>query len=156
MDQHIDEVTVAVTDDTIIGDSDQIENPESLQTESSAEPFDDDELDTVETPPVKEGIPLGLIEDYNGISSSVYEAVMIAAHRARQIGRRQKQEIDSFNRSMEMTVGSDALELDEIPSEDRTVVRTTYPKPTTQALTELKNQRFSFYYPKPEEDKPGA
>ena len=89
-----------------------------------------------------------LINDFEGITTSVYEAIMIAAIRARQIGRRQKQEIDSYNSSMEAT---EIINPEEDDGEEPGVDHFHHIKPTIKALMELKDDTVKFYYP--EKDK---
>lgn len=85
-----------------------------------------------------------LINDFDGQTSSVYEAIMIAAHRARQIGRRQKQEIENFNASLEAV---EIVNAEEEENDEPGVDHFHHSKPTVQALDELKKQKFTFYYP---------
>lgn len=89
-----------------------------------------------------------LVEDFNGIASSVYEAVMVVANRSRQIGARQKEEIDLWNAEHDPTLGGVAIE------DEETVVGVDHfhhLKPTVQALYELKEGELKFNYPKDKE-----
>ncbi|MDP8239096.1 MAG: DNA-directed RNA polymerase subunit omega [Candidatus Hatepunaea meridiana] len=87
------------------------------------------------------GLPW-LINDFNGITKSVYEAAMVAASRAHQIGRQQKQEIDIWFRSHEPVDGQGEEEEYE-PGTDHFKHR----KPTVKALDELTNKKLVFRYP---------
>lgn len=82
-----------------------------------------------------------LLDDFEGIAVSVYEAVMASSQRARQIARRQKLEIDMYNANMQL----DEIEgLEEI--RDPGIDLFQHPKPIVQALFELKRKRFKFNY----------
>lgn len=85
--------------------------------------------------------------DYDGITSNIYEAVMVAAHRARQVGRRQKREIDNWNITIEMS----EITPEEEDAEEPGIDHFNHPKPTVQAMHELKSGRFDFRYPDEEE-----
>lgn len=87
-----------------------------------------------------------LISDFEGITQSVYEAIMIASKRARQLGREQKREIDAWSASMEMIEGTE----DE-DAADPGIDHFNHIKPTVQALIELKDNKMKYHYP--EEDK---
>ncbi len=90
------------------------------------------------------------IDDFEGVTESVYEAVMVAARRARQVGRRQKQEIDAWNTTLEATemINPESEENDE-PGIDHF----HHVKPTVRALNELKDQKIKYYYEQKEKDK---
>jgi len=83
-----------------------------------------------------------LVEDFSGITTSVYEAVMIAAHRARQVGRRQKREIDAYNSAQVLT--PESIEAEE--HAEKGVDHFHHIKPTVVALDELKSGEFEYYY----------
>jgi len=83
-----------------------------------------------------------LVEDFHGVTDSVYEAVMVAAHRARQVGRRQKREIDAYNSSQVLT--PESIEAEE--HSEKGVDHFQHIKPTVAALDELKNGEFEYYY----------
>jgi len=108
--------------------------------------------DAPETPPqqrsllTKSQLPW-LVDDFSGIASSVYEAAMIAAHRARQIGRMQKREVDAWSASLEPTQEGDEEEETSKPGVDHF----HHPKPTIKALSELKEEKITFRYPDEEE-----
>lgn len=85
-----------------------------------------------------------LIDDFSGITDSVYQAAMIAAQRARRIGRRQKQEIDSWNDTHNIL--EQGVITEESPLQG--IDNFHHPKPTMQALDELKHERLKFRYPK--------
>ncbi|MFH0765185.1 MAG: DNA-directed RNA polymerase subunit omega [Calditrichota bacterium] len=87
-----------------------------------------------------------LVDDFEGLTDSVYEAVMVAATRARQVGRRQKLEIDTYNASLEIV----EINPEEDEGEEAGLDRFHHSKPTVQALFELKRRRFKFRYPEPE------
>ena len=83
-----------------------------------------------------------LVDDFNETANSVYEAVMISSRRARQIGRRQKQEIDNWNSAHDITeTGFTGEEVSE-PGVDHF----NHQKPTVQALCELKDENIKFHY----------
>lgn len=82
-----------------------------------------------------------LINDFSEVSVSVYEAAMIASVRSRQIGRRQKQEVDNWFSAHDITEGAEEEEESE-PGVDNF----NHPKPTIQALRELTNNKLKFRY----------
>lgn len=84
-----------------------------------------------------------LVNDFSHVSTSVYEAVMVAAHRSRQIGRKQKKEIDNYNNS---TQSMTPEALDEEDPIEKGVDRFHHIKPTVQALDELMTKKFEYYY----------
>ncbi|MBT3231261.1 MAG: hypothetical protein HN356_00455 [Calditrichaeota bacterium] len=84
-----------------------------------------------------------LINDFEGITENVYEAIMISAIRARQIGRRQKQEIDAYNSTIEAT---EIVNPDDEGAEEPGLDHFHHIKPTIKALRELKEQDIKFYY----------
>jgi len=84
-----------------------------------------------------------LVQDFEGITDSVYEGIMIAAHRARQIGRRQKQEIDAFNATIETT---EITNSEEEESDQPGVDHFHHVKPTILALNELKKGEINYHY----------
>jgi len=90
-----------------------------------------------------------LVDDFTGVTSSVYEAVMVAAHRARQVGRRQKREIDAYNTSQPLT--SESIEQEEFT--EKGVDHFRHIKPTVKALDELRRGDFEFYYPETTKEK---
>ena len=90
-----------------------------------------------------------LVDDFNGITANVYEAVMVAAHRARQIGRLQKREIDLWNEARPQAQGGDEGDEEEITKPG--VDHFFHPKPTIKALQELKGRGLSFKFPGKEE-----
>jgi DNA-directed RNA polymerase subunit K/omega len=83
-----------------------------------------------------------LVTDFQGITNSVYEAVMVAANRARQVGRNQKREIDNWNSSQVLT--PESIEQEE--TAEKGIDHFNHIKPTVQALSELKHQDIEFYY----------
>ncbi len=89
-----------------------------------------------------------LVSDFQDISDSVYEAVMIAAARARQIGRRQKQEIDDWYKLNEPVDGSGEEQEESNPGVDHF----EHPKPTVKALEELTSNKINFNYPEDEDE----
>jgi len=89
-----------------------------------------------------------LVTDFSGITTSVYEAVMVAAHRARQIGRRQKQQIDAFNNEVEAT---ELVNVEDDTPEEPGIDHFHHIKPTVHALKELKEGKVAFYYPEERE-----
>ncbi len=88
-----------------------------------------------------------LINDFEGVTENVYEGVMVASTRARQIGRMQKQDIDVWYKSHEPVDGAGEEEETE-PGVDHF----HHPKPTVKALDELSTKKLTFRYPD-EEDK---
>lgn len=84
-----------------------------------------------------------LINDFDGITENVYEAIMVSAIRARQIGRRQKQEIDAYNSTMEAT---EIVNPDDEGTEEPGLDHFHHIKPTIKALRELKQKEIKFYY----------
>jgi len=102
----------------------------------------------IEEKPKKEsGLPW-LVSDFQGISDCVYEAVMIAAARARQIGRGQKQEIDNWYKLNEPVDGSGEEQEEANPGVDHF----EHPKPTVKALDELTRNKINFNYPEDEDE----
>jgi len=85
-----------------------------------------------------------LIDDFRDKTKSVYEAVMVAAHRARQIGRRQKQEIDHWNDIHDVT---ESVVVTDSGVPEQGIDHFHHPKPTVQALDELKKNKISFSFP---------
>ncbi len=83
-----------------------------------------------------------LVDDFNHITSSVYEAVMIAAHRARQVGRLQKREIDTYNSSQVLTPES----IEEEETSEKGIDHFNHIKPTIKSLGELMDKKLEFYY----------
>lgn len=88
------------------------------------------------------------VGDFSDVTESIYEAVMIAAKRARQIGRRQKAEIDAYNATQEAI---EPQKEGEEEAEEKGIDHFRHPKPTIKALDELKTKQFRFYYPDEEE-----
>ncbi len=84
-----------------------------------------------------------VVSDFDGITTSVYEAVMIAALRARQIGKRQKAEIDAWNASIELS----EMTPEEEDAEEPGIDHFNHSKPTVKALYELKEQTVDYRYP---------
>jgi DNA-directed RNA polymerase subunit K/omega len=82
-----------------------------------------------------------LIHDFTGITDNVYEGVMVAAVRARQIGRRQKHEIDAWYKSHEPVDGQGEEEETE-PGSDHF----QHTKPTVKALDELAEKKLEYKY----------
>lgn len=83
------------------------------------------------------------VDDFEGITDTVYEAIMVAAKRARQIARRQKQEIDSYNNSME---ASEIVNQEDEESIEPGVDHFNHVKPLVVALRELKEGRLNYDY----------
>ncbi|MBM3325435.1 MAG: DNA-directed RNA polymerase subunit omega, partial [Calditrichaeota bacterium] len=84
-----------------------------------------------------------LVHDFQGLSDNIYEAVMVAAHRARQIGRRQKREIEDFKSSLANVEES----LDDENNANRGIDHFQHSKPTVLALKELRERKYRYYYP---------
>jgi len=85
-----------------------------------------------------------LVDDFDGITENIYEAIIIAGRRARQIGRRQKQEIDDLNSAMDVV---DLINNEEEEGLEPGVDHFHHMKPTVQALKELKSSTFKYSYP---------
>ncbi len=85
-----------------------------------------------------------LVDDFKDVSSNVYEAVMIASKRARQVGQQQKEEIDAWNRSLESTMIEDEMSEEEPSYAEKKEFN--FPKPIVQALSELKGGGLDFHY----------
>ncbi len=83
-----------------------------------------------------------LVDDFTHVTASVYEAVMIAAHRARQVGRNQKREIDAYNNAQVLTPES----IEEEETSEKGIDHFNHIKPTVQALGELMEKKFEYYY----------
>jgi len=83
-----------------------------------------------------------LVDDFEGVTSSVYEAVMISAHRARQIGRLQKREIDAYNTAQPLT--PESIEAEE--HAEKGIDHFHHIKPTIAAMDELRKRMFEYYY----------
>jgi DNA-directed RNA polymerase subunit K/omega len=89
------------------------------------------------------GSKLGwLVDDFHGVTESVYEAVMVAAHRARQVGRRQKREIDNYNSSQVLT--PESIEMEE--TSEKGIDHFEHIKPTVHAMDELMRKNIDYYY----------
>jgi len=86
-----------------------------------------------------------LVDDFVGLTSSVYEAVMVASHRARQVGRQQKHEIDSYNSSQ--VLSPESIEAEE--HAEKGIDHFQHIKPTIVALNELKEQSINYYFLEP-------
>ncbi len=84
-----------------------------------------------------------LVDDFDGVTSNVYEAIMVAVIRARQIGRRQKREIDAYNSTME---ASEIMNPEDEGTEEPGTDHFNHIKPTIRALRELKEGKVRFYY----------
>ena len=80
-----------------------------------------------------------LINDFEGLTDNVYEGIMVAASRARQIGRRQKQEIDIWYKSHEPVDGAGEEEESE-PGVDHF----HHIKPTVKSLDELSSGKLTY------------
>lgn len=87
-----------------------------------------------------------LVHNFDGIAHSIYEAIMIASTRARQIGRKQKQEIDLWYKSHEPVDGAGEEE-ESVPGVDHFL----HPKPTVKALEELTREKLKHHYLEQEE-----
>ena len=87
-----------------------------------------------------------LVDDFEGVTDSVYEAIMVSAARARQVGKRQKLEIEAWNSSRQL----DELDSDDNVPSEAGIDHFRHPKPTIQALFELKRRRIRFRYPEAE------
>ncbi len=87
-----------------------------------------------------------LVNNFEGIAHSIYEAIMIASTRARQIGRKQKQEIDLWYKLHEPVDGAGEEEESE-PGVDHFL----HPKPTIKALEELTLEKLKHHYLEQEE-----
>ncbi|NQU05008.1 MAG: DNA-directed RNA polymerase subunit omega [Calditrichaeota bacterium] len=82
------------------------------------------------------------VNDFKGITESVYEAASIASARSRQIGRQQKQEIDNWFTAHDITEGAEEVEEESEPGVDHF----HHCKPTVKALRELTNQELKHRY----------
>ncbi len=110
----------------------------SKDSNNSSEPF---EKDIVKLP--------WIVDEYTGITSSVYEAIIVSAHRARQIGRLQKQQIDGFYTSLE---DSEIVISEEEEVEEPGIDHFHFPKPTIKALKELQDGNLKFSYTESKEN----
>jgi len=90
-----------------------------------------------------------LVHDFGHATASVYEAVMIAAHRARQVGRIQKREIDAYNSSQVLTPES----IEEEEASEKGIDHFNHIKPTIKSLGELMDNKLEYYYPDDERNK---
>lgn len=115
--------------------------------ETFAMPTQDCDIAKTQAKPVRERSLNWLVSDLSEHTTSVYEAIKVAAIRARQIGRRQKQEIDNFNSTMQ------AIEIvnpDEEVTDEPGIDHFHHIKPIVQALQELSEGKVSFHYPEKE------
>jgi len=96
--------------------------------------------ETVERPLLGSILPW-LLHDFKGITENVYEGIMVAAVRARQIGRWQKQEIDAWYKFHEPVDGQGEEEEIE-PGTDHF----HHIKPTIKALDELALKKLNYRY----------
>jgi DNA-directed RNA polymerase subunit K/omega len=86
-----------------------------------------------------------LAEDFEELADNVYESIIVIAKRAREIGDRQKKEIDQQLGTTEFTESPE----EEQPDEDEP--ETEYPhfeKPTILAMQEMKKGQLKFNYKK--------
>ncbi len=112
--------------------------------EKFAMPTQDCEIEKAQEKPVRERTLNWLVSDLSEQTTSVYEAIKVAAIRARQIGRRQKQEIDNFNSTQQ------AIEIvnpEEEVTDEPGIDHFHHIKPIVQALQELSEGKVNFYYP---------
>jgi len=131
-------------DDNLEDDSDWSEDDSELEEHSEGS------IPKTKTVPSEEDMRLSwLVDDFDGITENIYEAIIVAGQRARQIGRRQKQEIDDLNSSMEVV---DLINNEEEEGMEPGVDHFHHMKPTMQAMKELKSQSFTFSYPDDEID----
>ena len=111
----------------------------------------DDSKPPQNPPPSEEDMRLPwLVDDFEGITENIYEAVIVASRRARQIGRLQKQEIEALNSTV------DVIDLINNENEDGLepgVDHFHHMKPTVQAMKELKLRSFNFSYPEDDIDE---
>ena len=114
-----------------------IQSEEDFDIDDQAE----DDSETSAEKPVEKSKLSWLVNDFHGVTHSVYEAVMVAAVRARQIGRSQKQEIDIWYKSHEPIDGQGEEEETE-PGIDHF----QHPKPTIRALDELSSEQIAYLY----------
>jgi len=86
-----------------------------------------------------------LAEDFAGLADNVYEAIIVIAKRARQIGDAQKREIDRQIGTIEMVEAPE----EEPPDEDVPEPEFYhYEKPTVLAMQEMADRKLKFDYKK--------
>ena len=122
----------------------QVKNNPDDNLEINEEQNEDTKLQTDKT--LQESKLPWLVHNFDGIAHCVYEAIMIAATRARQIGRKQKQDIDLWYKSHEPVDGAGEEEESE-PGADHFL----HPKPTIKALEELTCEKLKHHYLEQEE-----
>lgn len=83
-----------------------------------------------------------LVADFQNITSSTYEAVMVASLRAREIARQQKIEIDKYFSKR----ADETQPVNEEESPQRGIDPFNHIKPTVLALQELKEEKIKFRY----------
>lgn len=91
-----------------------------------------------------------LICDFSPITETIYEAVIVAAKRAREIALTQKMEIDRYFQQK----SSDLQPISEDDNPNLGLDPFHHPKPTVLALQELKEGKIRFYNPKHLEKSP--
>ena len=132
-------VTESGEEDTTQVKSNPDDNPEINEEQN-----EDSELQTDKA--LQESKLPWLVHNFSGIANSVYEGIMIASTRARQIGRKQKQEIDLWYKSHEPVDGAGEEEESE-PGVDNF----QHPKPTIMALEEFTSEKLKYHYHEQEE-----
>jgi DNA-directed RNA polymerase subunit K/omega len=93
-------------------------------------------------------------EDFRNIADNIYEAILVIAKRARQVGELQKRQIDRYLGQTEMAEQAAAQARAEdsediaAPIEPEPVDRPEFKfeKPVIVALQEMKERKVDFYY----------
>jgi len=88
-----------------------------------------------------------LAEDFEGQAENIYEAIMIIARRARQVGENQKKEIDRNIGAIDLVESP----IDTTPPSEEEPVEPHfqhYEKPTIIAMQEMKKRLVKFRYKK--------
>ncbi|MBD3167832.1 hypothetical protein GF324_14615 [bacterium] len=108
-----------------------------------------------------------LAEDYYGKTKNIYETIMVVAQRARQVGERQRREMDAYLNqveAMEKFEDEDAGMIEDAPEIHEPVLQ--FEKPTVLALREMiadkleikraEDDKLSEDLPTPDTDLPGS
>jgi DNA-directed RNA polymerase subunit K/omega len=108
-----------------------------------------------------------LAEDYYGKSKNIYEAIMVIARRARQVGERQRREMDAYLNqveAMEKFEDEESGMIEDAPEVHEPVLQ--FEKPTVLSLREMiadkieikrpEEEQVNQDLPTPEADLPGS
>ena len=88
-------------------------------------------------------------------TTSIYEAVVIMAKRARQINDEQKLEIEMDMDTVSMSENKDNEDFDEVDIDREALMweHIKYPKPSRVAIEEMLDDEIEYQYDEPEEQE---